>query len=323
MKWKLWVVFLLVAVGAVAQTVNWKQVNTPGILTRSTSDVTNRIRAVTGTQGYIPWIGAGGATLETSTNLIFTTGVNVGIGTNVPTTLLHVLAANGVADANYVAQFINAEETTGRNYGILVKGGSDSTDWSFNIRNTSLVDTLRVTGNGNLLLGTTSSGTSLAKGLVIGNGTAATASPADVHQWWGGDIAGGGDAGAILKTEGANGWYRFGTNATFGGALTLTNNLTIGSTTGNATAIVWSAGGSATLDFGSIAATASEDLTIPVTGAAVNDTVDLGLPAAPASGIAWDAFVSSENTVTVRAGNYTALPVDPASATYKVRLFRN
>ncbi len=79
--------------------------------------------------------------------------------------------------------------------------------------------------------------------------------------------------------------------------------------------------GSATLDFGSTAAGAQTDLTITVTGAAVGDSVCLGLPAAPAAGIVWNAFVSAADTVTVRASNITLAPVDPASATYKVKVF--
>lgn len=80
--------------------------------------------------------------------------------------------------------------------------------------------------------------------------------------------------------------------------------------------------GSATLNFGSIAAAASADLTITVTGAAANDNVALGLPAAPAAGIVFFAFVSAADTVTVRAMNITAGAVDPASATYKVAVIK-
>lgn len=80
--------------------------------------------------------------------------------------------------------------------------------------------------------------------------------------------------------------------------------------------------GSATLDFGPIAAAAQADLTITVTGAAVNDDVSLGLPAAPAAGIVFNAFVSAANTVTIRATNITAATVDPASATYKVAVIK-
>jgi hypothetical protein len=79
---------------------------------------------------------------------------------------------------------------------------------------------------------------------------------------------------------------------------------------------------SAALDFASIAAAASEDLTITVTGAAVNDEVALGLPATPAAGLVFNAFVSAANTVTIRASNITAAAVDAASATYAVSVFK-
>lgn len=76
----------------------------------------------------------------------------------------------------------------------------------------------------------------------------------------------------------------------------------------------------AALDFASIAAAASADLTIALPGAAVGDKVSLGLPAAPAAGLIFQAFVSATDTVTVRATNITAAPVDAASATYRVSL---
>ncbi len=76
--------------------------------------------------------------------------------------------------------------------------------------------------------------------------------------------------------------------------------------------------GSASLNFASIAAAESADLTITVTGAAVGDSVALGLPAAPAAGLVFNAFVSAANTVTIRASNITALAVDAAAATYGV-----
>lgn len=75
---------------------------------------------------------------------------------------------------------------------------------------------------------------------------------------------------------------------------------------------------SASLDFPSINAASQADLTITVTGAAVNDEVVMGLPAAPTAGIIFNAFVSAANTVTIRATNITAAPVNPAAATYNV-----
>lgn len=77
---------------------------------------------------------------------------------------------------------------------------------------------------------------------------------------------------------------------------------------------------SASLNFGSIAAAASADLTIALSGARVNDVVDLGLPAAPTAGIIFQAFVSASDVVTVRATNITGSAVDPAAATYRVAI---
>ena len=74
----------------------------------------------------------------------------------------------------------------------------------------------------------------------------------------------------------------------------------------------------ATLNFPSISAASQADLTITVTGAATGDEVIMALPAAPAAGIVFNAFVSAANTVTVRASNITGSPVDPASASYGV-----
>jgi len=79
---------------------------------------------------------------------------------------------------------------------------------------------------------------------------------------------------------------------------------------------------SATLDFPSIAAAASADLNVFCVGAAVGDTVSLGLPASPTAGIVFNAFVSVADIVTVRAFNITAGAIDPASATYRVTVIK-
>jgi len=77
----------------------------------------------------------------------------------------------------------------------------------------------------------------------------------------------------------------------------------------------------ASLNFPSINAASQADLTITVAGAAVGDEVAMALPAAPAAGIVFNAFVSAANTVTIRATNVTAAPVDPAAANYSVLVF--
>lgn len=73
----------------------------------------------------------------------------------------------------------------------------------------------------------------------------------------------------------------------------------------------------ANLDFGSIAAHTTADLTITVTGCAVNDSVSLGPPSAPVAGISYMGFVSATNTVTVRCINHTAAAIDPALQTFR------
>jgi hypothetical protein len=88
--------------------------------------------------------------------------------------------------------------------------------------------------------------------------------------------------------------------------------------TGDGSTLTKLLSGSASLNFGSIAAASQANLTITVTGAAVGDEVALALPAAPAAGIVFNAFVSAANTVTIRASNITATAVDPDAATYGV-----
>jgi hypothetical protein len=78
----------------------------------------------------------------------------------------------------------------------------------------------------------------------------------------------------------------------------------------------------AMLDFPSIAAQASADLSIVLSGATIGNSVHLGLPAAPQMGIIFQAFVSAANTVTVRATNITATSIDPASAIYRITIMR-
>lgn len=101
---------------------------------------------------------------------------------------------------------------------------------------------------------------------------------------------------------------------TFSGPVVSTNGFIVGS--GSTVTKVLSA--SASLNFPSISAAGQQDLTITVTGAATGDEVVMALPAAPTAGLIFNAFVSAANTVTVRASNITASPIDPAAATFGV-----
>ena len=74
----------------------------------------------------------------------------------------------------------------------------------------------------------------------------------------------------------------------------------------------------ATIDFGSIGAVTTLTSNVTVAGARANDLVTLGLPATINAGIVFNAHVSADDTVTVRAMNITAGAIDPASATYRI-----
>jgi hypothetical protein len=75
----------------------------------------------------------------------------------------------------------------------------------------------------------------------------------------------------------------------------------------------------ATLDFGSIAAQGYGDLTVTVTGAALGDTVSLGVPnASITADISFFGWVSATNTVTIRCTNISLTTArDPASGTFR------
>lgn len=79
----------------------------------------------------------------------------------------------------------------------------------------------------------------------------------------------------------------------------------------------------ATLNFGSTLPATSAELTITVTGAAVGDAVAIGLPTAPDANSSYTGYVSATNTVTIRFNNYSALSIDPASATFKAIVIKN
>lgn len=76
---------------------------------------------------------------------------------------------------------------------------------------------------------------------------------------------------------------------------------------------------SAVIDFGNTSAQSSSTENITVTGAVVNDLVILGTPIdAVEADSCYTAYVIAANTVAVRFNNYSAVDIDPASATFKV-----
>jgi len=112
-----------------------------------------------------------------------------------------------------------------------------------------------------------------------------------------------------------------------GGTTNTALNVTAGGVVigSSGTAILKVLSATATLDFGSTAAGAVSDLTITVTGAALNDVVILGAPngSVPLAGTFF-AWVSTTNTVKVRfANNALATSYDPASGTYRVTVIQH
>ena len=88
----------------------------------------------------------------------------------------------------------------------------------------------------------------------------------------------------------------------------------------NANRITRSLGGSATIDFVSGTIVCTDSAAITVTGARAGDACFVGPPASPAANSTFSCYVSASDAVKVRhcpAGT----AVDPASATYYVRVF--
>ena len=78
----------------------------------------------------------------------------------------------------------------------------------------------------------------------------------------------------------------------------------------------------AALDFASIAANTTAELTITVTGAALLDKVEVNPNGVPEAGLAWSGCVSVADTVTVRLSNVTVGAIDPASRTWRATVLK-
>ena len=71
------------------------------------------------------------------------------------------------------------------------------------------------------------------------------------------------------------------------------------------------------LDFPSISANTTSELTITVTGAAVGDSAYVMPSGSPETGLIWSGHISAADTVTVRIGNVTTGAINPASRTWR------
>lgn len=78
------------------------------------------------------------------------------------------------------------------------------------------------------------------------------------------------------------------------------------------------------LDFPSTAAGAASVLSVTVTGVSAGDVVALGLPSnlSDAGFYTYKAWCSAANTVKVQFLNLSSSPIDPGSATFKIKVFK-
>ena len=112
-----------------------------------------------GTEGYTIGVNADGDlgfyNSATSTpSVVINDSNNFGIGDASPSNRLSVVAADGDADNAYVATFQNQEATDDRNFGVLIKAGSTSTDSALVVTDHDASNNLFfVKGNGNAFIG--------------------------------------------------------------------------------------------------------------------------------------------------------------------------
>jgi len=117
-----------------------------------------------------------------------------------------------------------------------------------------------------------------------------------------------------------------GTRTTLNGSATADRTATLPNITGTLPIALISA--STALNFGSVGSSGGfADLTITLAGAATTDVVFVTCLATAGRGatdgkLIFEAFVSSANTVTVRAHNPTSGSIDPASYNFKVAIIK-
>lgn len=252
---------------------------------------TSRTNLGLGTSGAT---GTGGPVLSVSPTLTDTVIVGTELGSDTPTVQIHNLSTDKPTIGFY-------RGTTLRSV-LRLHADNDFRLLASNLTAFSGFKCGDLTGSGNAAFGT--------------GAAAANTATVQVHNFMDDKpMVGfyrGGTLRSVLRLNTDNDFRFLSSDLTTASAVQ-TGNITVNGTS----AVAGIRTATAALDFGSISAAASADLTITVTGAAVNDSVSLGLPAEPTAGIIFQAFVSATNTVTVRATNITGSPIDPASATYR------
>jgi hypothetical protein len=100
---------------------------------------------------------------------------------------------------------------------------------------------------------------------------------------------------------------------------------TITNSSGSTSNVIGPLTAAASLAFGNVTSGSAEDLTITVTGAAVGDTVALGIPHASvtAGASGYYAWVSAANTVTVRFWNASGGDKNPDTNTFVVDVYKH
>lgn len=77
------------------------------------------------------------------------------------------------------------------------------------------------------------------------------------------------------------------------------------------------------LDFGSIAAQTTAELTVAVSGAEVGDQVVVTPTRGIESGLVWCGYISTAGTAVVRLANVTVAAIDPASRSWRVDVVKS
>jgi len=76
------------------------------------------------------------------------------------------------------------------------------------------------------------------------------------------------------------------------------------------------------LNFPSIPAGSTAELTLSVKGAEIGDTVLASPNTTVEAGLVWCAYVSAADTVTLRVANVTGAAIDPAARTWRVSVYQ-
>ena len=226
------------------------------------------------------------------------------------------LSITGKASATVAASVANdlvryAEFTTSDNGNVKLAGAQTITG----------VKTINLANNGNAALSVSNTGTGAADGASF---TSTNSYGAVMVGVIGANIRnnGTGTTIATFRDVSNNEKARVNLDGTFlGTGFTTGGNANQFLTADGGTSVILS--GSATLDFPNTLAGNSSELTISVTGASDGDVVSVGVPnASTAANTCYTARVSATNTVTVKYNNYSAAGSNPASGTFKVKVFK-